>query len=172
MNDLAIRNRLGALSLALADEITNAAERHASEPGFAAAALVLAAHAEGLGIERLRRTIGLSHPGAVRLVDRLEAHGLIARAPSRHDRRAIALTLTATGRRMVDDILQARGKALDQAMAALDANERAILDRLLEKMLRALLRDLDHAYAVCRLCEWERCAACPVDGELEARGAA
>ncbi len=172
MDDHAIRNRLGALSLALADELVGAAEEKAPERGGAAATLVLAAHAPGLSIERLRRAVGLSHPGAVRLVDRLEADGLIVRRPSDHDRRAVGLTLTATGQRAVTAILGARGEALDRVLAALAAEEREMLGQLIEKMLRALLRDLDHAFAICRLCEWEQCDDCPVDGELEQRAPA
>ncbi len=171
MHDHAIRNRLGALSVALADELTGAAEANAPERGVAAAALVLAAHEPGLSIERLRRAVGLSHPGAVRLVDRLVAHGLIARGPAEDDRRAVGLGLTASGTSVVNEILHARGEALDRVMDALNADERTTLGQLLEKMLRVLLRDLDHAYAICRLCEWEQCDACPIEGELDERGA-
>jgi hypothetical protein len=61
------------------------------------------------------------------------------------------------------------GLRIGRAMAPLDADERSTLGELLEKMLRGVVRDHDHAYAICRLCEWERCDACPVEGELAER---
>jgi len=40
---------------------------------------------------------------------------------------------------------------------------------LMEKMLRAALRDEAQAYAICRLCDERICRKCPVEAELAQR---
>jgi len=165
-----IENVAGALALALSDELLRAAQDQAPEAGSAAAALALLGHAPGLPIETLRRALGLSHPGAVRLVDRLQADGLVARGVSERDRRAVALVLTPKGQETCTAILAARQGTLSRALAALSEEEREVFGRLAEKMLRAALRGEDHAYAVCRLCDPAACTDCPVEAELDARG--
>ena len=118
-------------------------------------------------IERLRRALHLSHPGAVRLVDRLVADGLVVRRPSLEDRRAVALHLTDAGERGRVAILGARRQSLARALKSMDPLEREMLGRLTEKLLAGLVQDLDHGYAVCRLCDHEVCMDCPVDGALQ-----
>lgn len=41
-----------------------------------------------------------------------------------------------------------------------------------ERMLRALLGKEEHAYRVCRRCDYSRCCSCLVDEELSDREAA
>lgn len=47
-------------------------------------------------------------------------------------------------------------------------DEKDTLGRLAEKMLASLVRDVDTAYQVCRLCDRQSCHACPVEEALEA----
>jgi DNA-binding MarR family transcriptional regulator len=162
-------NLLGALALALTDSLQAACQKQAPEPGAAAAAIVLLRHDPGMPIERLRRSLGLSHPGAVRLVDRLEKAGVVERRESPGDRRAVAVYLTLEGEHCVPAVLGMRRQAVDEVLTILRPDERAILGDLLEKMLRGLVRDLDHAYAVCRLCDNIACENCPVEAALGAR---
>lgn len=159
-------NVIGALALALADDLSRAAQARAPEAGSAAAALALLDHEPGMAIERLRRALGLSHPGAVRLVDRLTADGLVIRKPAERDRRAVALHLTDTGAMSARAILSARGESLRRGLATLSAKERDTFAALAETMLRGILRGEDHAYALCRLCDQSVCADCPVEAEL------
>lgn len=170
MTDLRTANIIGALALALSDALLQAAEKEAPEAGPAAAAMALLTHEPGMPIERLRRALGLSHPGAVRLVDRLEREGVVIRGGSERDRRAVALNLTAKGTNALRAILLARQTTLTNALAGLTLAERKTFARLAEKMLRAALRGEDHAYAMCRLCDEIACGDCPVDAELKARG--
>ena len=161
-------NLLGALALALTDAMTAGVQKLAPEPGAAAAAIVLLRHDPGMPIERLRRALGLSHPGTVRLVDRLEQAGALERRESPHDGRAVALHLTPEGEQIVPALLATRRQALGDALAILTQDERATLGDLLEKTLRGLVRDVDHAYAVCRLCDDASCEPCPVEAALAA----
>jgi DNA-binding MarR family transcriptional regulator len=89
--------------------------------------------------ERLRvnRTI------MVRLVDRLEAAGLVRRDRNPRDRRSYALVLTARGRQM----LRAMEAAADRGEALLTVALRPGERRRLNQLLRRLLPDLDTGVA-------------------------
>ena len=59
---------------------------------------------EGLSQVDLAEVLELQPISLVRLLDRLVEHGLLERRPDPKDRRANRLFLTATGRRLVDDL--------------------------------------------------------------------
>src|SRR3978361_1766755 len=59
---------------------------------------------EGLSQVDLAEVLDLQPISLVRLLDRLVEHGLLERRPDPKDRRANRLFLTATGRRLVDDL--------------------------------------------------------------------
>ncbi len=80
--------------------------------------------------ERLR----IAPRSATEVVDALEARALVARIPDPVDRRAICVTLTADGRRVLDEVGVARGAASAEHFAALTAGERAELAALLGKL--------------------------------------
>ena len=150
-------NLLGALALTLADHIGTGSD--------AAALITLRNYAEGEPLDLLRRALALSHPGMVRLADRLERRGLVERRRSEHDGRAVALRLTAAGRRAADDALNARAQAIDTALAALRPKERTVLADMLERMLAAHTTDSTASLVICRLCDPDVCGhpdACPV----------
>lgn len=163
-----LENLVGALALAISDALLRDVEHQAPEPGPAAAAIALLRHEPGMAIERLRRALRLSHPGAVRLVDRLVADTLLVRHPSSTDRRAVALYLTEAGEQRCDAILAARRGSLARALGTLDEAERRTLELLTEKLLGGLIRGVDDAYAVCRLCDTCACRDCPVQRALTA----
>src|SRR2546427_8823017 len=72
MPDPRSANLLGAAVTALNDEL-EAATASGAEHGAAFPAALVSVHwAPGLSIEQLRRILGLSHSGTVRLLDRLE----------------------------------------------------------------------------------------------------
>jgi MarR family transcriptional regulator, negative regulator of the multidrug operon emrRAB len=154
-------NLLGALAIGLSDEITDAAERRVNHAGCTPSALSLIGHEPGLSVDYLARILSMSHPGAVRLVDRLEADGLVARRPT-SDGRVVALHLTAAGRKCRGKLLADRRTVLNRALEQLARHERAQLGILIEKLLVAIKRDTEHAYAICRLCEETVCKPCPM----------
>lgn len=119
-----------------------------------------------IGIERLRRILGLSHPGAVRLVDRLVEDGMVVRGLASHDRRAVALSLTKSGEETAHAIIEERQSGLSRALDALTPGELAELGVLAGKLLQHLVSGEDVAYAICRLCNHHFCDGCPVDAKL------
>lgn len=163
-------NVVGALVLGLADALYREAENQAPESGQAAAVIALLRHEPGMPIELLRRALGLSHPGTVRLVDRLVASALVHRRPNPNDGRAVALYLTDAGEKSCSAILAARFRQVSRVLDTLEPDERATYERLSEKLLTAFIRDLDHAYSVCRLCDAQVCKDCPVVCALERKG--
>jgi MarR family transcriptional regulator, negative regulator of the multidrug operon emrRAB len=158
-------NLLGALALAVSDLLRQAAEQH--EDGLAAsepAALVTLAHYPGQSILSLARTLGVTHSGAVRLADRMEAGGLVRRTGTGRGR-LLALHLTARGQQMAGRVLARRQTAAEQLARVLSPAETAALEELAGRLLAAIATDRASARRLCRLCDEPLCvgAGCPVD---------
>lgn len=160
-------NLLGALGLAVADRIGEAARQTLGHVGETPAALVVIGYGLGPSNDQLRRILGLSHPGAVRLVDRLVADGLVERREGR-DRRAIALYLTPQGHALREALLLERLGSIRPVLAPLSAEEEQMLGTLLQKLLAALpATDLERC-SLCRLCDNRVCTDCPIPADFRA----
>ena len=152
-------NLLGALALTLADELQAAAAAVAGHGASGPAALVLLGDLAGGGtIEELRKALGLTHSGTVRLVDRLVAGGLVERRVG-GDARSVSLHLSPSGRRTARRVLAARETVLERALIALEPRQRVEFERMLEAMLAELGAPRE---SVCRLCDSGVCGRCPV----------
>jgi MarR family transcriptional regulator, negative regulator of the multidrug operon emrRAB len=157
-------NLLGALALGVVDNLSAVVEANTGHGGETPAAIVTLGVEPGISINMLRQILNLSHPGTVRLIDRLEAGGLVERR-SGVDGRTVALFLTEAGYERRETILAERRHQLHVAMAGLTTAEQKQLTHLLEKMLAAMTTSKLKAYALCRLCEEEVCPGdrCPVE---------
>lgn len=158
-------NLLGASALAVADSIREVAERASLQGAAGPGALVAIDMHPGQSIDTLARVLGLTGSGAVRLVDRLAAQGLVERRAG-SDGRARALHLSRTGKRTVRRLLDRRERALLDALSVLSAEEQEQLTPLLEKLLQGLAPDRVRARGICRLCDVAACRAgarCPLD---------
>jgi DNA-binding MarR family transcriptional regulator len=158
-------NLLGTLSLAVAGRMESAVASPLG-PSAPAALSALDGYLGGEPIDALSQTLGLTHSGAVRLVDRLVAAGLAERRPGA-DARSVAVALTPAGRAAAAEVRTARAAALESALAALTPAERAALTGLHEKLLAGLTGDSRaSARRMCRLCDVEACGhhrgTCPV----------
>jgi DNA-binding MarR family transcriptional regulator len=153
-------NRLGALALRLTDRMHMAVTAEGARSLSAATALsaIERFFVDGPSIDDLRRVLGLTSSGAVRLVDGLEADGLVRRRRG-VDGRVSIVTLTAKGRRTARSVVDARAAVLTEALAPLTAAERAVLDPIVDKVLVGLVRGARPAAAMCRLCATEACGA-------------
>lgn len=156
-------NLLGALAIGVWDRIRWDALDVTELGGESAAALVVIGHSPGLSIDQLRRVLRLSHPGTVRLVDRLTTGGLAVRTVTARDRRVAALNLTRKGKARRISLLARRRQALKAILKVVGANDRAALERAAGQMLRALPEDAISAMAVCRFCNHQKCKDCPMD---------
>jgi DNA-binding MarR family transcriptional regulator len=158
-------NLLGAVGLAVADRIEETARDILNHVGETPAALVVIGYGFGPSNEQLRRTLGLSHPGSVRLVDRLVADGLVERRKG-HDKRAIALHLTVEGAALREILLTGRLAAIKQFLMPLTESELGALSSLLHKMLSSIdATDLERC-TLCRLCDARVCSDCPIPADF------
>jgi MarR family transcriptional regulator, negative regulator of the multidrug operon emrRAB len=157
MADDRVANVLGAFALALVDGMDVATER--------AALVALSDLLEGRSVDDLRRAVGLTHSGGVRVVDRLVAGGLVERRRAA-DGRAVALFLTPEGRRQAAQSRDARLATLHAVLGALDKREQAQLAGILDKLVAAVVGRRIEARAagvlppggwLCRLCDPVAC---------------
>jgi DNA-binding MarR family transcriptional regulator len=150
-------NLLGALTVALADRMGDAVRGAAG--GSETAAAVLSSLEDFLqepSIGRVQQVLGLTPSGAVRLVDRLEAIGLVARSMG-DDGRIRHVSLTRSGRRVARAVRAERARVLESALAPLTSAERRELDSLLAKILASLRRPPGATRWTCRLCDTGAC---------------
>ncbi|MPZ61025.1 MAG: MarR family transcriptional regulator [Propionibacteriales bacterium] len=167
-------NLLGATALALTDVALGGATRAVDVSMSGAAALVsLSAHPD-VSVTELGRRVGLSQSAAARMVDALEADGLVERRPSPLMRRITTVHPTRAGRQAARRILASRGSPLSDVVDALDENEQRLLADVLTKVLTRLYDKVGNAQYMCRLCDRGSCtteSTCPVgQAELERQG--
>lgn len=131
-----------------------------------AAAVVTLANVGGSGpLDVFVTALGLTHSGAVRLADRLEAAGLAVRERRDDDRRAKVLRLTPAGRRVVRRLRADRRRVLEAWLAPLTASEQETLAALAARLLDGRTRGRETALRTCRLCDADACGHpdhCPV----------
>lgn len=158
-------NLLGVVGLAVADRIEDVARDVLSRAGETPAAVVVIGYGLGPSNDQLRRILGLTHAGSVRLVDRLVADGLVERRAGR-DRRTIALFLTERGGTLREELLKGRLAAIRPMLTPLTDAERAVLTSLLAKMLSGMdTTDLERCN-LCRLCDDRVCVDCPIPADF------
>jgi DNA-binding MarR family transcriptional regulator len=167
-------NLLGALSLSVADRTVEAVGDAAGQSETAA--IALSALDQFLGeptLDRIRRVLGLTPSGAVRLVDRLEAAGQVTRRPSGDDARSVTVRLTPKGKRAAQRVVRARGEVLNGALATLDAEEREQFEELLARVIPNMMRGPGATRWLCRLCDMDACGRdegrCPTASAARAR---
>ena len=85
----------------------------------------------------LAEQVTLTTGGVTRLVDRMEAAGLVERLPCRTDRRVSYAGITAAGRAKLEDAAAAHAANLRGVFEGFSANELATLDTLLDRLRAA-----------------------------------
>jgi DNA-binding MarR family transcriptional regulator len=96
-------NLLGTVGLAVSDRIRAAGEEELGLGGSAPVALVaLSTYLADQPLDEIARAFGITASAVVRLVDRLERDGLLARVACDDDARGAFATLTPAGRRKLD----------------------------------------------------------------------
>lgn len=165
MADQRTANLLGAFALAVGDAVIQEAQDVAYGASAPAAILRIGTYS-GNPIESLRRALQLSHSATVRLIDRLEAEGLVRRERDPKggdgDHRKVALYLTHKGEHHLNSILSRRYGLLQPLLDTLSQREQTELASIMEKLI-ARLTSPDRAAHICRLCDAETCLreGCP-----------
>jgi MarR family transcriptional repressor of emrRAB len=176
-------NVFGALVLLATDGMRTAAELAAGRSDAAPAALVALHNApRGRSLDELRRVVGLTSSGGVRLVDRLVADGLVERHPGA-DARVVVVKLTIRGRRAARAVLAAKVESLERLLRPLTGDERTALTELVSKLIDGAvaerLNERDRGVVppagwLCRLCDFAVCGRergeCPAANAASAAG--
>ncbi len=90
------------------------------------------------GVTELARHAQLNPGAMTRLLDKLEARGLLQRVADPSDRRALHIVLTESGLLIWRDIQHCGQIVRDRAMSGMDEHEREQLFRLLGQVLQNL----------------------------------
>jgi DNA-binding MarR family transcriptional regulator len=154
-------NLLGAFALEAVGAQQRAIQGVLGQGGAAAGALVTTENYPGRTVEELREPLGISQPGAARLVERLARSGWMERSGP-GGRRGFELRLTPAGEDVFDRLLLARRAALEELLAPLSEEERETLAGLLERLLGARTETQADTERLCRECERRACRRCPV----------
>jgi DNA-binding MarR family transcriptional regulator len=101
---------------------------------------VLAAirNAPGIGVRELADREGMSSPGMSKYVARLEAAGLVTRAPVGDDRRRVGLLLTEDAQRVLRSVRSRRTAWLASRLERLTHAEVEAVDAAIEPLMRLL----------------------------------
>jgi MarR family transcriptional regulator, negative regulator of the multidrug operon emrRAB len=160
-----LTNLTAAFALAATDDMLSAIETDSAMIAGAPAALATIFAFPGGSLDTLRTILRLTPSGAGRLVDRLVAEGLVERRAGASDQRFIALHPTRRGTSVARRILAARAGAIRLPLAALTAQERTALEKILDKMLYAMTPGRERCDHICRLCDINACPQefCPVE---------
>jgi DNA-binding MarR family transcriptional regulator len=102
------------------------------------AALRRSGDAQRLSPSELSEAALLSSAGMTAQLDQLEERGLVRRSPHPEDRRAIYVTLTRPGERLVDKAIETYNAGHKRMLTGLSSSERQALDALMRKLLITL----------------------------------
>jgi len=159
------RNVLAAWAIAVADAVRSAAEQSTGLAGGAPAALVAIVADPGLSIDDLRRILDLTHPGTVRLVDRLAERGWVHREQG--PGRRVRLEATAAGQDAERRLAAAREEAVAGLLAAMPDQDVHTMAGLADPVLEAVADRTADMRRLCRLCDRRVCEPCPAESHTE-----
>ncbi|MFE3653022.1 MarR family winged helix-turn-helix transcriptional regulator [Streptomyces sp. NPDC057579] len=100
-------------------------------------ALVVLESCEPLKLVAMAATLGVNPSTAMRMVDKLEAVGLVDRRTNPDNRREVVLRLTAAGRDVVEQVLAHRRAEIRTLVGRLPAEQRAGLVPALRSLIQA-----------------------------------
>jgi len=108
-----------------------------NEVAFRTLMMLYANGATGVHASELSEASGETRTNMTRICDELARKRLLHRRPGVEDRRRVVLELTRKGETLIERLLPAAWRELDQHMRALSADEKRELERLLKKLLSA-----------------------------------
>jgi DNA-binding MarR family transcriptional regulator len=103
--------------------------------------LIIIARGAHTNMSRLAEALDVVPSSASRLCDRLEATGLLRRVPDPRDRREVRLLLTPAARRLLDDLREARRRALAEVLEQRSSAARHDLVKALQAFDAAATRE-------------------------------
>lgn len=179
--DARLANLLGTVATGLTDRVADAVDTGEIDGSAQRALVALLDFSPSGSVHTLSQIVGLTHSGAVRLVDRLAAAGYVHRGPGTDDR-SVTIGLTRAGRKVADQVRRGRQDAVTEAMTGLSGRQRDDLVRACEILVANLARErLDRRAAgerptggaLCRMCDFAACGRpvgrCPAARAVDQR---
>jgi DNA-binding MarR family transcriptional regulator len=99
-------------------------------------------HGSSCGVSDIGELLGVTNPAASQMVHRMVILGLIERTEDPDDRRAKQLQLTANGRLIVKESIEARRRWMEQLTYTLTSEEQTLIINALNILVDAA-RDLE-----------------------------
>lgn len=131
---IGVVGRISRLAREIEARLEPVYREHGLEPGWHDVLATLRRSGGTLRPTDLTNASMLTSSGTTKRLDRLEAAGLIARAPDPADRRGTLIGLTDDGRRLIDELTPAHLDNERQILGALSEDERRALADLLRKL--------------------------------------
>lgn len=104
-------------------------------------AILFYATAEGVPLSSICQEMVADNSNLTRLVDRLEARGLVRRAPDPRDRRVTLVQLTPTGQALIDELRPRHRAYVEQRMSHLNPEQLVALHTAMQTLYDALHQD-------------------------------
>jgi len=157
-------NILGALAVLIQDRVEGTWQSSLDLSPMAAAALVQIEGEPGCSIELVAGRIGLTHSATVRVIDKLAERGLVEKDRARKDARAQSLKLSKAGKRIAQQLHEARNQVTDDLLAGLAPAQRTALEQAIRAILHRCVEPGREADVTCRVCDDRRCSPeiCPI----------
>ncbi|MEN6520037.1 MAG: MarR family transcriptional regulator [Armatimonadota bacterium] len=114
-------------------------------------------------VGEIAQGLTISHPAAVRMVDRLRKKGFVRRTESKSDRRVSLIGLTEAGHELGTHILAKRTEILARALARVKPEDLEGVMRGIEALLAAMLEDRKSVDSVCLRCGDDHIGCCIVN---------
>ena len=133
---IGVIGRLSRLARQLEVELEREYRRHGLEPGWHDVLATLRRQGAPYQLHpgEFAKSLMLTSSGTTKRLDRLEQAGLVKRAPDPDDRRAVVITLTPAGLKLIDAVTDAHLKNERRLLAGLSATDRKRLADLLRKL--------------------------------------
>lgn len=116
-------------------------------------ALYWVAEHSGSSVGEVAAGLGVSHPAAIKLLQRLQERGLIQRAVHDGDHRQAVIRISASGLSLVNAVRTERVERLTRVLNQLAPGDRAALIRGLEAFVTVALHDDGALDGICWSCQ-------------------
>lgn len=134
-DDLVVGETIGDFAHALKDRLDTALTDITGLSPSACSAIIHIGYEPHLPIERLRKLLELQHSSVVRLIDRLEAQGIVIREKGRiRDLRQVSLSLSPIGEEYFSKIIETRRGILNDIIADFSDDEKETLSHFMLRL--------------------------------------
>lgn len=134
-DNLVVGEAIGEFANALNDKLDNDLTLATGLSPSACSAIIQIGYEPHLPIERLRKLLELQHSSVVRLIDRLEAQGIVLREKGRiKDLRQVSLSLSHIGEKYFTKISDTRKQILDTVISDFTEDEKETLSHFMLRL--------------------------------------